>query len=355
VGQVRVGREGFRVIEQRLRGTRYLSHAVGGILNSPESTGIGCWSLNPYVGCEFGCCYCYARFAHRYVVERARDAGRLTSDEIGELRGAHGHEAFERHIFVKDRNAVVRALGNDLRRVLARNVRGERAPMLIGTATDPYQPAERRFCITRAVLERLADAASLDIGIITKSPMVTRDTGLLSRLSGRHRVTVYMSLISAQRSVVRLFEPRSPMPHTRLRALRRLTDGGIHAGLLVAPILPGITDGVTHLRQLLVAAKAHGARFAHPSPLRLYATVRPVFLPAVQRHFPHLVARYLEAYRRAKGVPHSYALALDARFARLAQEAGLPADNRLDKDGLSRRGPQLPLWETPSRLRLSNA
>lgn len=345
VGAMRLVHQGLPVLDQRLRGARFLSHQVRSILNPPESTGIGCWSLNPYVGCEFGCTYCYARYAHRYVVERARDTGWLTPDEFSELRGDGGFEGFEHQIFVKEREAVLAALGRDLARVVARYRRGEGAPVLIGTATDPYQPAERRFGITRAVLERLMQAPPLQLGLITKSPLVTRDLNLLAMLGRRHRVTVHLSLISTSRRLIRCFEARSPMPHARLRALRKLVDAGVNAGLLVAPILPGITDGVPHLRRLLSAAKRHGARFAHPSPLRMYRAVRPVFLPAVERHFPHLVARYHAAYRRAEDAPKAYTRGLKARFARLAREAGLPTNEDFDNQRALRGGPaQLALW-----------
>lgn len=345
VGTVRLG---LPVLDQRLRGARFLSHQVRSVLNPPESTGIGCWSLNPYVGCEFGCTYCYARFAHRYVVERARDTGRLTPEEFRELRGDGGVEGFEHQIFVKDREAVLAALGRDLARLAARCRRGEGAPVLIGTATDPYQPAERRFGITRAVLERLAQAPPMDLGLITKSPLVTRDSSLLVTLGRRHRVTVHISLISTNRRLIRAFEARSPMPHARLRALRKLVDAGVNAGLLVAPILPGITDGVPQLRRLLNAAKRHGAHFAHPSPLRLYRAVRPVFLPALERHFPHLVSRYQAAYRRMENAPRAYTRALQARFSRVARDVGVQTDNHFGYDPTVRGGPQqLVLW-TPS-------
>lgn len=344
VGEVRLMGQGLSVLERRLRGTRFLSQPVGSVLNPPESTGIGCWSLNPYVGCEFGCSYCYARFAHRYLVERARDAGRVGAEEFRQLRGESGFEGFERQIFVKDRPGVLAALERDLPRVLARYRRGEHHPILIGTATDPYQPAERRYRVTRAVLSRLARVSSLNLALITKSPVVVRDLELLARLGQRHHLTVHLSLISTSRRLIRWFEPRSPLPHARLGALRKLTQAGVNAGLLVAPILPGITDGERHLRSVLVAARRHGARFAHPSPLRMYRAVRPVFLPVLERRFPKLMSRYQAAYRRAENAPQAYSRALTARFARLAREVGLPTDDRFGYQ--PPRGPeQLALWE----------
>lgn len=349
VGKMRLMERGLPVLDRRLRGTRFLSQQVRSVLNPPESTGIGCWSLNPYVGCEFGCSYCYARFAHRYVLERARDAGRVSREEFGEFLGEGGFEGFERHVFVKDRSAVLAALERDLPRVLARHQRGERYPVLIGTATDPYQPAERRFGITRAILERLTRLPPLHLALITKSPVVTRDADLLAQLGQRHQLTVHISLISTSRRLIRWFEARSPVPHARLRALRKLTEAGVNAGLIVAPILPGITDREQHLRRLLAAARRHGARFAHPSPLRMYRAVRPVFLPVVERRFPGLMSRYQAAYRRAENAPEAYSRALTARFTRLAAEVGIPTDDRFGyPSGTSRSPDQLALWE-PAR------
>src|SRR5256886_6748422 len=128
------------VLDERLRGTRFVSLTPKSILNSPQQTGVDFWSLNPYVGCEFGCSYCYARYAHRYVVERARDAGKLSEPEFQDFRGPHGWEAFERRIFVKQ--GVLAALERDLQRYFrsARPPDGPTAPLVIGTATDPYQP-----------------------------------------------------------------------------------------------------------------------------------------------------------------------------------------------------------------------
>src|SRR5438034_1188698 len=156
------------VLDQRLRGTKFVSLSPKSLLNSPQQTGVDFWSLNPYVGCEFGCTYCYARYAHRYVVERAHDAGKLSDDEFREFRGPQGWEAFERRIFVKER--TLGALESDLQRYFrsAGRSHAQPAPIVIGTATDPYQPAERHFRITRRILERLACCEGLNLGIITK-------------------------------------------------------------------------------------------------------------------------------------------------------------------------------------------
>lgn len=326
VGQVRMKGGPLPVLDERQRGTRFIEHEVHSILNPPESTGIGVWSLNPYVGCQFGCSYCYARYAHRYVVERARDAGRLDEAGFAELRGAHGWEGFEHQIFVKQQGALLTALDRDLLRLAARVANDGLQSVLIGSATDPYQPAERRYRLTRAVLERFRTAPPVSLGIISKSPLVCRDIDVLLELQERHRVAVNVSLISTSRRLIRIFEARSPVPQVRLRTVRTLTDAGVHAGVLVAPILPGISDSPGSLRRLLQAAKAHGARFAHPSPLRLYPAVRPVLLPIVERHFPALAARYRSVYHGSGLAPQRYGAALRARFAGIAKDVGLPVN-----------------------------
>jgi len=272
------------------------------------------WSLNPYVGCEFGCTYCYARYTHRYVVERAHDAGKMTDAEFAEYRGAHGWEAFERRIFVKEH--VIGALAADLKRVPVGGT------IVIGTATDPYQPAERRFRITRAVLRHLARCEGLSFGIITKSPLIARDSDLLVQLQARNELQVHVSLITADARLARKLEARSPVPAARLRALRKLVDAGVNAGLIVAPVLPGITDDIEHLDALFAAARAAGARFVHGGALRLYAAVRDRFLPVLGEHFPDLVPRYQRAYARQAGAPREYTRALSRRLEKLRRKHG---------------------------------
>src|SRR2546421_569917 len=313
------------VLDERLRGTRFVSLTPKSILNSPQQTGVDFWSLNPYVGCEFGCSYCYARYAHRYVVERARDAGQLSDGEVQDFRGLHGWEAFERRIFVKDH--LLGALEADLRRYY-RSIRPsvrESVPIVIGTATDPYQPAERRFRLTRLILERLARCEGLNVGVITKSPLIARDVNVLLRLQQRNDLEVYVSLITVDVSLIKRVEARSPMPAVRLRALQRLADAGIRAGLIVAPVLPGITDDVPHLEALFQAAREAGAQFVHAGPLRLYRAVRERFLPVLDESFPGLSPRYRQAYR-SSGAPRAYAAALAARIKSLQQRFGFPVN-----------------------------
>jgi len=328
------------VLDQRLRGTKFVSLAAKSLLNSPQQTGVDFWSLNPYVGCEFGCTYCYARYAHRYVVERAHDAGKLSDDEFREFRGPQGWEAFERRIFVKEQ--ILTALESDLRRYFRSAGPPDRqpAPIVIGTATDPYQPAERHFRLTRRILERLARCEGLNLGIITKSPLVARDRDVLLDIQTRNDLEVYVSLITVDVPLIRKVEARSPMPAVRLRALKRLTDAGINAGLIVAPVLPGLTDDLPHLEALFRAACDAGARFVHAGPLRLYPAVRDRFLPVLEQHFPDLAERYRRAYARQSGAPREYAEALTRRINRLQRTFGFPANDGM-QDRYARRRPPI--------------
>ena len=321
-----VGRPPARVavLDARRRGTVFVELPARTIVNSPESTGMGFWSINPYVGCEFGCTYCYARFVHRYIVERAWADDRITAREFADLGSPAGLEPFEHRIFVKARNTVRAALDRDLALVRRRTARDGTQSLVVGTATDPYQPAERQYQITRAILGRLCNERGLRIGVITKSPLVVRDIDLLGRLAERHLVSIYVSLVSTDPAVVDRFEARSPLPHARLRALGRLAAAGLRAGLIVAPILPGITDSSEQIRALMRAGKMAGAQFVFPSTLRLYPAIRSRFLPIVERHAASLAARYRAAYHRGSEVPVAYEVALQRRFDRIAAEYGIP-------------------------------
>jgi DNA repair photolyase len=326
------------ILDERLRGTKFVTLDSRSVLNSPEQTGMDFWSINPYVGCEFGCTYCYARFAHRYVVERAHAAQRLADEQLAEYRGANGWEAFEQRIFVKA--GLQAALRADLRRYHRSAERD--APIVIGTATDPYQPAERRYRLTRLVLEELAKCEGLSIGIITKSPLVTRDIDVLQRIQQHNDLEVHLSLISLDTDLVRVLEARSPVPAVRLRAVTRLTEAGVNAGLIVAPVLPGISDDVERLDALFGAARAAEARFVTASPLRLYPGIRDRFLPVLDEHFPHLAERYRRAYAGRGAAPPDYARALARRVTKLQEKYGFETRNLRAR---YRKNQQAPQWE----------
>ena len=328
----------WAVLGARAQGTSFVDLPIASVLNAPQQTGMPFWSLNPYVGCEFGCSYCFARYAHRYVAERGRERGGISAAEFPDFRGSEGWEGFERRIFVKREAADV------LGRTLSPSRLGG-ASIAIGTATDPYQPAERRFHVTRQVLERLAQFHGLRVGLVTKSPLVVRDIEVLRRLAARNDVAVHLSLISMDVSLVRSLEPRSPMPPVRLAALRKLARAGIPAGVMIAPVLPGITDGVPQLTALVGAAKETGAAFVCVSPLRLYGGVRQRFLPLVAKAFPGLLARYERAFDASGEIGPVYREALERRVEGIKRDLGFAEAEGADAQ--THRRTEALQWELP--------
>ena len=294
------------VLDERERGTRFLALEVRRVLNPPATTHMAFWSLNPYVGCEFGCSYCYARKTHEWTMERTegRKDGRTES-----------FASFEHDILVKQGAPEVLLRTLDPSRLAG-------ATLVIGTATDPYQPAERRFLLTRRLLEALLRHRGLSLGLITKSPLVTRDLDLLTRLAERHKLSINISLASVDAALLRRLEARTPAPHARLRALERLTRAGIEAGIMIAPILPGITDGWASLAALMEKAREAGARFVHGAPLRLGPAARAGFLPVLAREFPDLVLRYERRYGNANHAGKDYERALQRRLRSLRAAFG---------------------------------
>jgi DNA repair photolyase len=315
---------------------RYHGTTARGILNPPDTTGMGFWSINPYVGCAFGCAYCYARYAHRFVMERAAAHEAAHTDAAADETSVHDlsvHDrqdealppwlAFERRIFVKHNAA-------DLLRQALRG-RGDTAgalrrgePIVIGTATDPYQPAERTFRVTRSVLEVLADAKRLRLVIITKSPLVTRDIDLLVRIAQRSRLTVHLSLITLDRELARRIEPRAPTPEARLRALTRLREAGLDVGINIMPVLPGITDRPDALLALVRRVATGGASHVNACALRLRATSRKTYLPWIRTEFPELGERYARAYGNDHQIHDRYREGLRRFLTAACRKAGIP-------------------------------
>jgi DNA repair photolyase len=310
--------------ERSSRGAKFIGLSVRSVLNTPASTGMDFWSINPYVGCEFGCTYCYARDTHRWAMERSKKEDDVASDRLSARPPVRlpPEEAFEKEILVK----------TDVAGVLARTLNPARLAgqsLVIGTATDPYQPAERQFRLTRQILEVLRSYHGLSIEIITKSSLVTRDLDLLQALSARNQVTVNISLATADARLARLLELRSPVPAARLRALRRLIEGGVYAGLLVAPIIPGVTDDWPGLARLMEAAQEAGARYVVGSALRLGPAARHRFLPFLTQEFPALAERYRRHYADKDYVSQEYQDALTRRLRLLKQTYGFPIDENM--------------------------
>ena len=223
------------------------------------------WSINPYMGCVHRCTFCYVRhFEQR--------ADRPSDDRYG------------RSIRVKPNIAAV------LRRELAR-ASWNRDEVALGTATDPYQPAEGKFRLTRACLVEL-DAAWTPYSIVTRGPLVVRDVDVLQQASGRAGAEVFLSLPTLDERVWRTTEPGTAPPASRLEAIRRLAAAGIDVGVGIAPVLPGLSDAPHQLEAVVRAARAAGARKIWASVVHLRPGVREHFLEALARDWPEELARY---------------------------------------------------------------
>ena len=254
------------------------------------------WAINPYRGCEFACKYCYARYTHEFM----------------ELR--EGVD-FERKIFVKQHAADL--LRQELRRVKS----GE--GIAIGTATDPYQPAERRFEVTRAILEELARHSGLEIGIVTKSNLVVRDVEVLRRVAENNRLYVNLTVTTVNSDLARILEPRAPRPDLRLEAVRQLNLAGVDAGVICAPVLPEITDRPRDLDALVKAASEAGAKYIFANGLFLKPCSAAVFLPFLEEQFPSLVDLYRKRYADRAFLPKGYSERLSRLMASLRQKYGI--------------------------------
>ncbi len=287
-------REGHNV-EYFTLGTRSLLSRVVSGRNLPFT-----WAINPYRGCEFACKYCYARYTHEFM----------------ELRDGLD---FERKIFVKQQAAAL------LRSELKKVKRGEEIAM--GTATDPYQPAERRFELTRAMLEELARHSGLEIGIVTKSNLVTRDAEILRRVGKQNRIFVNVTVTTMDTELARKLEPRAPRPDLRLEAVRQLNLAGVDAGVICAPVLPEITDRPRDLEALVKAASEVGAKYIFANPLFLKPCAAAIFMPFLEESFPALVEHYRTRYSDRAFLPKGYGQRLSQLMAALRRKYGIGKDH----------------------------
>jgi DNA repair photolyase len=254
------------------------------------------WSLNPYMGCAHRCTFCYVRaFEHR--ADRPFD------------------ERYGRSIRVKVNVAEV------LRRELARRSwAGD--PVAIGAATDPYQPVEGRYRLTRGCLEVLAEAAN-PFSIITRGPMIVRDLDVLVAAAGRADVSVTFSVPTLDVEVWRRTEPSTAPPAQRLKALRKLVDSGIRASVGMAPILPGISDAPEQLAAVVRAARDAGACGIWANVLFLRPGTREHFLDCLARDWPELVPRYEELYAGRAYLPADQTKPVRAHVGELARAHGI--------------------------------
>lgn len=301
----------------------YLGSTARTVLNGPETTGMEFWSINPYTGCAIGCAYCYARYAHRYAVERVTaSAGDVSLRQ--DLADLPPWLAFERRILVKSNAAeALRLQLRNLARVPAKWKSLREHGVAIGTATDPYQPAERRYRITRSMLEVLAGYVDIPVSVTTKSPLVTRDIDMLKRIAEGAEVVVHMSLITLDRDLARRLEPRAPTPEARLRAVERLRNAGIDAGFFIMPVLPGITDDPEAMDALVQRMALTGATHVASHALQLRATARRRYLPFIEAEFPALASRYRNAYAGGYTVSEKYRAGLRAFVEGLCVKHGI--------------------------------
>ena len=238
------------------------------------------WTINPYRGCEFACKYCYARYTHEFMQMR---------DGVD----------FEQKIYVKQHAA------NLLRQELRRVKPGEE--IAIGTATDPYQPAERRFEVTRAILEELARHEGLELGIITKGNLILRDLDLLKELGRRNRLFVNLTVTTLNVELARILEPRAPRPDLRMEAVRKLNQAGVAAGISCSPVIPGITDSQRDLEALVRATSEAGGKHIFANPLFLKPCSAAVFMPFLEKNFRSWQRAITNATRIAHFCPRATA------------------------------------------------
>jgi len=255
------------------------------------------WSLNPYKGCGHACGYCYARAYHSFLDLPA--------------------SSFETQLFAKLNVADV--LRAELRRP---SWRGDH--IAVGTATDPYQPIEGQYRLTRKCLEELADVDNPG-SVTTKGTLVTRDIDVLSDLAQHTDFGVNMSLISLDHDLLRRLEPNAPGPTSRLRAMERLSQAGIPVSVYLSPVLPGITDQQESIAEVVRAAAEHGASDVWTGALRLAPGVKEHFMEIVEREFPHLESGYRRLYGSGTNAPTPYQLKVEGQVRAARRAEGLVA------------------------------
>lgn len=247
------------------------------------------WTINPYRGCEYGCKYCYARFTHEFMELR---------DPI----------AFETEIYAKDWNAS--SFREELKSAKPGQIIG------IGTATDPYQPVERRLGLTRQVLTELRALEGLSIFVTTKSDLVARDKELFKKLSARNEVGITVTVTTMDCSLARLTEPYAPRPDLRMRAVAELAQAGVSVSVIANPVLPLITDSERNLEEVAIAAKAAGAREFGAHVVFLQPSAQRVFFPFLADKFPQHLKRYEKSFQSGAYLHGAY----PERIAKLVNE-----------------------------------
>ncbi len=306
-------------------GVRYREIAAKSALTRVQGMPFA-WSLNPYRGCAHACRYCYAR---EYHARMGRDSG----------------AGFDREIEVKTNFADV--LRVELRRLRLRET------VALGTGTDPYQPCEGRYRLTRRTLEALV-ASPLPLIVVTKGTLVVRDIDLLGRLARSVALRVCVSIATVDTAVARHAEPDAPPPRARLEAVRRLRAAGIHAGVLAAPVLPDLTDSDASLDAVAAAARAQGAAFFSIRPLKLDPGVRPHYFAFLAERFPVLLPSTARRFADRVSADRGYVEDLERRVERIRAAHGFD-DDRARRDDVARAlHPAAACGrEAPAQLRLA--
>ena len=258
--------------ERPQRGTQYFRDETKSVITRNNSPDVGFeTSLNPYRGCEHGCIYCYARPTHEYL-------------------GFSAGLDFESKIMVK-------TTAPELLRAELESPRWQPQTLVLSGVTDPYQPVERKLGITRGCLEVLARFRN-PVAIITKNRLVTRDVDLLRDLAAYNGVAVNISVTSLDSNLQRVLEPRTSSPEARLNAIRQLRSAGIPTGVMVAPIIPGLTDH--EVPKIMDACAKAGAQFAGYTIVRLPWAVAPLFEHWLEEHFPERKEKVLGRIRHLR-------------------------------------------------------
>ena len=254
------------------------------------------WSLNPYMGCEHRCAFCYVR-----AFERRAD--RPSDDRYGRA--------------IRVKTNVAQVLDLELSRAAWKS-----EAVVIGAATDPYQPAEGRYQLTRGCLKVLARHAN-PAGLITRGPMIVRDIDVMSELSKRASFSVTFSVPTVDDEVWRRTEPGTAHPRQRLQALSRLVAAGIKASVGMAPILPGLSDRPEQLEEVVKAAREAGAVSVWANLLYLRPGTKEHFLECVAKHWPELLPRYLAEYRQGAYLPAARSEPVQKLVAGLREKHGV--------------------------------
>jgi DNA repair photolyase len=288
-----IGRKTFDTPE--FRGITFIESEAKSIINRVPGGALPFdWTINPYRGCSHACVYCFARPTHTYL---DMNAGR----------------DFETKIVVK-----VNAPDVLRRELAAKRWKGEHIAM--GTGTDPYQRAEGRYKLMRGIMEALIDHRN-PFSILTKGTLILRDLDLLQQAAEVAPVSAAFSIGTLDERVWRQTEPGTPHPKARMEAVRTLTDAGIPTGILMAPILPGISDRPDQLREVVGAAIEAGATHVSPIMLHLRPGVREEFLPWLEKEHPDLVERYRQMYRQPYG-PKAMRESLGRQVSSMVSAAG---------------------------------